>query len=140
MQGCGATLIFARSKVKHGEWGDWIKANCKFGWRRSQQYIKLFERKYAIDGDSLFDISLMVTANAFERENPKIVEAEKLELDWDDPARIAPAGVKSETVSHLPPKGVSPEADPQDQGSSEGAGVGEASSETCSFSAQRTKD
>lgn len=37
---CGKILLEAKAKVKHGEWEAFVRENCKFSVRTSQQWIR----------------------------------------------------------------------------------------------------
>lgn len=41
----GRLLTLAKKDVPHGEWGRWVKANCQFGERQVQRYLKLYENR-----------------------------------------------------------------------------------------------
>jgi hypothetical protein len=38
---CGLLLLQAKDSVKHGEWGNWLKANIKFSERQAQNYMRV---------------------------------------------------------------------------------------------------
>lgn len=38
---CGELLARAKNKVKHGEWGQWVKSNCSLSVRTAQLYMRL---------------------------------------------------------------------------------------------------
>jgi hypothetical protein len=42
---CGALLIEAKDKVKHGEWPPWLEENTTISARQAQKYMRLAEHK-----------------------------------------------------------------------------------------------
>jgi hypothetical protein len=40
---CGEALVKAKEMVKHGEWEDWLEANCRVSIRTAQRYMNLVE-------------------------------------------------------------------------------------------------
>lgn len=46
----GEALGEARGQVAHGEWEDWVEANCDFSTRQARRYIQAAENKSRLDG------------------------------------------------------------------------------------------
>lgn len=46
----GELLIEAKGKVAHGEWGDWVKANCSFAERTTQVYMRVARELPKLNG------------------------------------------------------------------------------------------
>ena len=40
----GQLLLKAKSQLKHGEWGPWLEANCRFAKRTAQAYMRVADR------------------------------------------------------------------------------------------------
>lgn len=41
---CGTTLLAAKAKLKHGEFGAWVRENCQFSERQAQRYMLIAQR------------------------------------------------------------------------------------------------
>ena len=85
----GELLIEVKSRLKHGEFGPWIKAHCGFGWRTANLY-----QKVARDWDRLA-ISKCITKLRF-------TEAVELLRKWHDGDTLAPATKSSGLLTNLP--------------------------------------
>lgn len=45
----GESLAEAKAQVPHGEWGEWVEANCRFGARQARKYMQIHERRAELE-------------------------------------------------------------------------------------------
>jgi hypothetical protein len=45
----GRLLVEAKGQVQHGEWAGWIEANCIFGIREAQRYMRAYDHREALE-------------------------------------------------------------------------------------------
>lgn len=70
---CGKLLTEAKATVKHGGWGEWVAANCRFSARTAQLYMNV--AAYLADGDPakaqrVADLSLREVARVIAKKPP----------------------------------------------------------------------
>ena len=71
---CGDLLIKAKTRVRHGEWLDWLKNECNVSERISQHYMKLAKHRREVEAKSemISDLTLseaikLISPERFER-------------------------------------------------------------------------
>jgi hypothetical protein len=93
----GRVLTEAKSRVKHGEWAGTVEANCTFGIRQAQKYMRVFENRAVIEdqmrsGNShLENLDGVIGMLAVHRDIPKHSNDEAFRLFIYD--RMPPGGI-----------------------------------------------
>jgi hypothetical protein len=96
----GRLLVEAKDQVRHGEWSGWVEANCTFGIRQAQNYMRAHHNRGAIEGqmrsgDSHFvGLHGVVTALADSRADPPATE------DLDGREGLIPAAETDPEARH----------------------------------------
>lgn len=99
----GDLLTQAKAQVKHGEWIPWVEANCRFGVRQAQKYLRAYEHRESLTANAHSDSPLPAT---IDRALASVAEPKAIQstiADVPSPgARLAP-GIHTVRLSDIKP-------------------------------------
>jgi hypothetical protein len=85
---CGLLLLQAKETVKHGEWGNWLKANIKFSERQAQNYMRVASRLPNEKRNAVADLSLRKAIDHLAKPatKPRVTVTRKAPkiVDWGE--------------------------------------------------------